>query len=108
VLKNELRGLHSPLGSPGARSELQGDQIYNGAIDNASESPPQTLLEIAEAFAKTTDAPKRSILFLGSHCRREGIAGLKYYATNPLYPLNKTLANKSTRTGSINGVALKI
>ncbi len=41
---------------------LTGDQIYNGAADNASGSAG--LLEIARAYSKLTPAPKRSILFL--------------------------------------------
>jgi Zn-dependent M28 family amino/carboxypeptidase len=70
---------------------LKGDQIYNGAVDNASGCAG--LLELARAFAKLTPAPKRSILFLSVTAEEKGLLGSKYYAANPLYPLNKTLAD---------------
>jgi len=40
-----------------------------------------------------TPKPKRTILFLAVTAEEKGLLGAKYYATNPLYPLNKTLAN---------------
>jgi Zn-dependent M28 family amino/carboxypeptidase len=70
---------------------LKGDQIYNGASDNASGSAG--LLEIARAYAKLATAPKRSVLFLSVTAEEQGLLGSEYYAENPLYPLNKTLAN---------------
>ncbi|HEX8409588.1 MAG TPA: M28 family metallopeptidase [Thermoanaerobaculia bacterium] len=75
----------------GRDPKLQGDQIYNGALDNASGIG--ALLEIAEAFTKLPKAPKRSILFLAVTAEEKGLLGAKYYASTPLYPLNKTLAN---------------
>jgi Zn-dependent M28 family amino/carboxypeptidase len=51
------------------------------------------LLEIAEAFTKLATPPKRSVLFLSVTAEEKGLLGAKYYAENPLYPLNKTLAN---------------
>jgi len=70
---------------------LAGDQIFNGAADNASGSAG--LLEIARAYSKLTPAPKRSILFLSVTAEEQGLLGSEYYAENPLYPLNKTLAD---------------
>ena len=75
----------------GRDPKLQGDQIFNGALDNASGIA--TMLEIAEAFTKLGTPPKRSILFLAVTAEEKGLLGAKYYAENPLYPLNKTLAN---------------
>ncbi|MFN7919784.1 MAG: M28 family metallopeptidase [Bryobacteraceae bacterium] len=69
----------------------QGDQIFNGAIDNASGVA--SVLEIARAFTKLPVKPKRSILFLSVTAEEKGLLGAKYYAENPLYPLAKTLAN---------------
>ena len=69
----------------------KGDQIYNGAVDNASGCAG--LLELAHAFPKLTPAPKRSLLFLSVTAEEKGLLGSKYYAENPLYPLNKTLAD---------------
>ncbi len=75
----------------GRDPNLQGDQIFNGAADNASGTA--ALLEIAQAFTALPDRPRRSILFLAVTAEEKGLLGAKYYAENPLYPLNKTLAN---------------
>ncbi len=75
----------------GRDPELKGDQIYNGAADNASGSAG--LLEIARAYSKLSPAPKRSILFLSVTAEEQGLLGTEYYAENPLYPLKNTLAD---------------
>lgn len=75
----------------GRDEKLKGDQIFNGALDNAAGTA--ALLEIAEAYTKLPTPPKRSILFLAVTAEEKGLLGAKYYATNPLYPLEKTLAN---------------
>ena len=75
----------------GRDSTLRGDQIYNGALDNASGT--SALIEIAEAFTKLGPAPRRSILFLAVTAEEKGLLGAKYYATNPLYPVDRTVAN---------------
>jgi Zn-dependent M28 family amino/carboxypeptidase len=67
-----------------------GDQIYNGANDNASGVAGT--LEIAKAFTKLPEPPKRSILFLMVTAEEKGLLGAKYYATHPLYPLARTAA----------------
>jgi len=70
---------------------LQGDQIFNGAADNASGS--SGLIEIARAFTKLYPRPKRSILFLSVTAEEQGLLGAEYYAENPLYDLKYTLAD---------------
>ncbi|MBD1398650.1 M28 family peptidase [Pontibacter sp. JH31] len=75
----------------GKDDKLQGDQIYNGAMDNASGTAG--LIELAKAFTKLPEKPNRSILFLAVTAEEKGLLGSKYYAANPLYPLNRTLAN---------------
>ena len=77
---------HFGIGTP-----VKGDKIYNGALDNASGVA--TVLEIARAFTQVQPAPKRSILFLMVTAEEQGLLGSEYYATNPIYPLDKTLAN---------------
>ena len=67
------------------------DTICNGALDNASGVA--TVLEIARAFTQIQPQPKRSILFLMVTAEEQGLLGSQYYATNPLYPVNKTVAN---------------
>jgi Zn-dependent M28 family amino/carboxypeptidase len=75
----------------GRDSTLEGDQIFNGASDNASGTA--ALLELAQAYATLETPPDRSILFLAVTAEEYGLLGAKYYATNPLYPLDRTLAN---------------
>jgi Zn-dependent M28 family amino/carboxypeptidase len=75
----------------GRDSTLQGDQIFNGALDNASGTA--ALLELAEAFTKLPQRPERSILFLAVTAEEKNLLGARYYAENPLYPLSTTLAN---------------
>ncbi len=75
----------------GKDETLKGDQVYNGALDNASGTAG--LIELAEAYTKLATKPKRSILFLAVTAEEKGLLGSKYYAENPLYPLNKTVAN---------------
>ena len=77
----------------GRDTRLSGDQIYNGAEDNASGVA--TLLEIAQGYAglPAAERPKRSVLFLSVTAEEKGLLGARYYAENPLYPLNRTLAD---------------
>lgn len=75
----------------GRNPALKGDQIYNGAADNASGVA--ALLEIAEAFAALRRPPDRSILFLAVTAEEQGLLGSKYYAGHPLHPLDSTLAD---------------
>jgi len=77
---------HLGVGAP-----VNGDRIYNGALDNATGVA--TVLEIARAFTQIQPPPKRSILFLMVTAEEQGLLGSQYYATSPLYPLNKTVAN---------------
>jgi Zn-dependent M28 family amino/carboxypeptidase len=75
----------------GRDDRLPGDPIYNGALDNASGTA--ALLELAEAFTRLPTAPARSILFLALTAEEKGLLGARYYAENPIYPLERTLAN---------------
>jgi Zn-dependent M28 family amino/carboxypeptidase len=91
ALKNEYVVYTAHWDHLGKDDKAQGDQIFNGAIDNASGVA--TVLEIAEGFTKLPTPPKRSILFMMVTGEEKGLLGAKYYAEHPLYPLNKTLAN---------------
>jgi hypothetical protein len=75
----------------GRDESLTGDQIYNGALDNATGIAG--LMAIAQAYQKMQPAPKRSILFLATTAEEEGLLGAQHYALRPLYPLSRTLAN---------------
>jgi Zn-dependent M28 family amino/carboxypeptidase len=75
----------------GRHPELQGDQIFNGAIDNASGVA--SVIELAGAFSKLNPPPKRSVLFMATTAEEAGLLGAKYYTEHPLYPLERTLAD---------------
>ncbi len=68
----------------------EGDQIFNGALDNATGT--SGLIELAEAFKKLGSAPRRSIAFLAVTGEEQGLLGSLYYSTHPIYPLEKTVA----------------
>jgi Zn-dependent M28 family amino/carboxypeptidase len=74
----------------GSDPALNPDHVYNGAVDNATGTA--AIVEIAEAFAALPKPPKRSILFLAVTAEEQGLLGSQYYAENPLYPLDKTVA----------------
>ncbi len=75
----------------GRGDAVDGDDIYNGALDNASGVG--MLLEIARGFTTVEPRPKRSILFLMVGAEEQGLLGSQQYAEQPVYPLAKTLAN---------------
>lgn len=70
---------------------LEGDQIYNGAFDNATGVA--ALLEVAEAAARLKRRPARTLLFLAVTAEEKGLLGAAHYAAHPLYPLERTVAN---------------
>jgi Zn-dependent M28 family amino/carboxypeptidase len=76
---------HLGVGRP-----VNGDKIYHGAVDNASGVAG--LLEIARAFQRLPQPPKRSVLFLAVTGEEQGLLGSEYYVRHPVYPLAKTLA----------------
>ena len=75
----------------GKDERLKGDQIYNGARDNASGTAG--LLEIAKAYARLDARPKRSILFLSPTSEEKGLLGSRYYAEHPFIPHSRTVAD---------------
>ncbi|MCS1407931.1 MAG: Bacterial leucyl aminopeptidase [Verrucomicrobia subdivision 3 bacterium] len=75
----------------GINKKLKGDQIFNGALDNATGVAG--LLELAEMFAGMRRPLARSILFLATTAEEQGLLGAKYYAENPFVPMNQTVAN---------------
>jgi Zn-dependent M28 family amino/carboxypeptidase len=75
----------------GRHPELQGDQIFNGAIDNASGVA--SVIQLAGAFTKLNPTPKRPVLFMATTAEEAGLLGAKFYAQHSLYPLEKTLAD---------------
>jgi Zn-dependent M28 family amino/carboxypeptidase len=90
----------------GRHPELQGDQIFNGAIDNASGVA--AIIELAAAFMKLNPPPKRSVLFMATTAEEAGLLGAKFYAEHPLYPLDKTLADINLDSMNVWGKARDI
>jgi hypothetical protein len=87
VLKNEVvvfSGHYDHIGGSGTK-------IYRGADDDASGC--SAMLSIAEAFQSLKKKPLRSILFLWVSGEEIGLFGSKSYVNNPLFPLDKTVAD---------------
>ncbi|WP_159816864.1 M28 family metallopeptidase [Colwellia sp. 20A7] len=85
----------------GKDKSLIGDQIYNGAVDNASGTG--ALIEVAEAFAKLPVAPERSITIMAVTAEEQGLLGSKYYAANSVIPAAKTVANINMDALGVDG-----
>jgi Zn-dependent M28 family amino/carboxypeptidase len=89
---------HLGVGAPDAK----GDRIYNGAVDNGTGVA--ALLELGRAFAK---APRtdRSLVFLVVTAEEKGLLGSAYYASHPIYPLAKTVADINLDALDTDGLA---
>lgn len=73
----------------GTDPTMEGDNIFNGALDNASGTA--ALLEIAKAYSTLPQAPRRSVMFMAVTAEEQGLLGSLYYAANPLVPLEDTV-----------------
>ncbi|MBK9314220.1 MAG: M20/M25/M40 family metallo-hydrolase [Acidobacteria bacterium] len=91
ALKNEFVIYSGHWDHLGIRPDQPGDNIYNGATDNATGI--SGMIAIARAFQALNLKPKRSILFIATTAEEQGLLGAEYYVRNPLVPLAKTQAN---------------
>lgn len=91
VLKNEYVVYSSHLDHVGIGEAENGDNIYNGALDNASGSA--ILLELAKAFQGMNPKPKRSILFASVTGEEAGLLGADYFAHYPTVAKAAIVAN---------------
>jgi hypothetical protein len=98
-LKNEFVVYSAHADHLGIGEAINGDNIYNGAIDNASGTA--AVLAIAHQFSELPQAPRRSIVFLIVTGEEEGLLGSDYYAHNPTIPVAQIAANVN-----IDGVSL--
>ena len=73
----------------GTDASLEGDQIYNGAADNATGTAG--LIEIGRAFKKG-EPPRRTVVLLAVTAEEQGLLGSRYYGEQPLYPAAQTVA----------------
>ncbi|MEN5170246.1 M28 family peptidase [Brevundimonas pondensis] len=74
----------------GRATPKNGDDIYNGAVDNATGVA--AVLELARLFAEGP-RPERSTVFVSWAAEETGLLGAEYYAANPVWPLETTVAN---------------
>jgi Zn-dependent M28 family amino/carboxypeptidase len=87
---------HLGVGKP----DPNGDDIYNGAVDNATGI--SQLIEQARAFARGP-RPDRSVVFLAVTAEEKGLLGSEYYAAHPLYSLGKTVGVLNTDSMGVWG-----
>jgi Zn-dependent M28 family amino/carboxypeptidase len=90
VLKDEYVALGAHYDHVGIGAPVNGDAIYNGADDDGSGTT--ALLAIAEALAKASTRPKRSVLFNWHAGEEKGLWGSRYFTEYPTIPLQKIVA----------------
>jgi Zn-dependent M28 family amino/carboxypeptidase len=93
-LRDEYVVYSAHLDHLGIGEAVNGDKIYNGALDNASGTA--TMLEVARAFSGMKERPKRSILFVSVTGEEEGLLGSDYFAHYPTVPKGSLVANINT------------
>lgn len=91
LLKNEYVVFTAHLDHLGQSKEKIGDNIYNGAMDNASGVA--TLIETARMFSQSALKPRRSILFIALTGEEKGLVGSGYFAANPSVPVGAIVAD---------------
>lgn len=87
---------HFGIGAP-----VEGDSIYNGAVDNASGTA--AVMAIAKAMSEMQEKPKRSVVFLLVTAEEQGLLGSAHYAANPIFPPDQTVANLNIDALNPNG-----
>ncbi|MHA6767367.1 M28 family metallopeptidase [Sphingobium ummariense] len=90
-LKSEYVVLSAHLDGYGIGTSVNGDGIYNGALDNASGVA--SLIEIAKALKAGKEKPKRSILFAIVTAEEKGLLGARYFAKRPTVPQQAIVAD---------------
>lgn len=75
----------------GIGKAMNGDSIYNGAVDNGTSLA--WMMEIARAFKAMPDSPRRSVVFFAPTAEESGLNGSGYYVDHPIFPISKTVAN---------------
>ena len=91
TLRSEYVVLSAHLDHVGTGEPINGDAIYNGAMDNASGVA--TLLEAARSFSERKLRFRRSVIFLAVTGEEHGLRGSRYYATHPTAPARGIVAN---------------
>jgi len=94
ALKHEYVVLSAHLDHLGIGKPINGDSIYNGAMDNASGSA--MLLDVAASLKRSHEKLKRSVLFVWVTGEEKGLLGSRYFATNPAVAADKIVADLNT------------
>jgi hypothetical protein len=90
-LQSEQVVISAHLDHLGIGEPINGDKIYNGAMDNASGVA--SLLQIAHWLSAAGARPKRSVLFLAVTGEEKGLLGSKYFANHPTVPQQAIVAD---------------
>jgi Zn-dependent M28 family amino/carboxypeptidase len=90
-LKNEYVVMSAHLDHVGVGRAVNGDGIYNGAMDDASGVA--SMLEVARLLSSSPRRPKRSVLFLALTAEEKGELGSRYFAAYPTVPAGQIVAN---------------
>jgi Zn-dependent M28 family amino/carboxypeptidase len=106
TLKNEYVVYSAHWDHLGVRPDQPGDNIYNGAVDNATGVAG--ILAIASAFNTLSIKPRRSILFIATTAEEQGLLGAEYYAKHPLVPIQQTIADINLDSMNALGVTTDI
>jgi Zn-dependent M28 family amino/carboxypeptidase len=80
---------HLGIGEP-----INGDRIYNGAMDNSSGSA--VLLDVARSLKESHTHIKRSVLFIWVTAEEKGLLGSKFFAAHPTEPATSMIADINT------------
>jgi len=90
-LKNEYVVLSAHIDHIGVGEPVNGDRIYNGAMDNGSGSA--LLMDVAASFKAHPEKLRRSILFLFVTAEEKGLLGSKYFAAHPTVDIRSIVAD---------------
>jgi hypothetical protein len=93
-LRDEVVVLSAHLDHLGIGGAINGDSLYNGAMDNASGVA--ALLEVAASLRESGTKPARSILFVAVTAEEKGLLGSSYFAARPTVPQANIVANINT------------
>ena len=89
-LRHEYVVLMGHVDHLGIRPEMKGDNIFNGALDNAAGVA--VMLEVARAFAADPVKPRRSLMFVANTGEEKGLLGAEAFANDPSVPIGDIAA----------------
>jgi Zn-dependent M28 family amino/carboxypeptidase len=106
TLRNEFVAYSSHWDHLGIRPDQSGDNIYNGAVDNATGIAG--MLAIAKAFKSLNVKPRRSVVFIATTAEEQGLLGAEYFVRHPLVPTAQIVANINLDSMNVLGLTTDI